>query len=453
MDVLRFVLLSFVLLISVSNGMAAGRFKRAPYCKTRIDLAFVIDSSRSISRSDFKKQMQFVNDIVDFLDVGSDETRVAAVSFSNHLFPQFGFNDYTTKTDVLTAINGIKHSMGDATRTYLALEHTHQKLFAPGNGERPDVVDVVVVLTDGATNPGSYDRLTGSQGKQQTQKEAALIKDRGAYIFAIGVGRGVDVKELNGISSDPDQRFTIQVSGFSELNSDEVKQMLLKRACVEIETTPAPTPPPTTTPAQRVVECNELLADIFFVLDHSSSLKTEGNFNKTLNFVTGVIDYLHVSPTETQVGALKFSNIPEMQFHLTDYTDKQDVASAVSRIKWKGGNTFLDKALRMLRTEGLNKAYGSRENVPQIAVIITDGVSTDPYATKLELKRLHTLNYILFAIGVGPDRNPEELARIANNPNNVFEVESLNGLQAIRESLVTRICAKRVRAPVEIKKP
>ncbi|CAC5384027.1 COL6A [Mytilus coruscus] len=193
--------------------------------------------------------------------------------------------------------------------------------------------------------------------------------------------------------------------------------MLLKRACVEIETTPAPTPPPTTT--------------------------------RMFNWLTS-----KVSPTETQVGALKFSNIPEMHFHLTDYTNKQDVAAAVSRIKWKGGNTFLDKALRMLRTEGLNKAYGSREeNVPQIAVIITDGVSTDSYATKQELKRLHTLNYILFAIGVGPDRNPEELARIANNPNNVFEVESLNGLQATRESLVTRICAERVRAPVEIKKP
>ncbi|CAC5383547.1 unnamed protein product [Mytilus coruscus] len=231
--------------------MASGRYKRAPFCKTRIDLAFVIDSSRSISITDFQKQIQFVNDIVDFLDISSDKTRVAAVSFSNYLFPQFGFNDYTTKKDVLTAINGIKHSKGAATRTYLALEHTHENIFAPGNGERPDVVDVVVVLTDGVTNPGSYDSFSGSQGKKQTQTEAARIKDRGAYIFAIGVGRGVDADELNGISSDPDERFTIQVTGFSELDSDKVKQMLLKRACVEIETTPAPTPPPTTTPDNK----------------------------------------------------------------------------------------------------------------------------------------------------------------------------------------------------------
>jgi hypothetical protein len=71
-----------------------------------------------------------------------------------------------------------------------------------------------------------------ASGKRQTQIEAAKLKDRPAYVFAIGVGSGVDVTELNGISSDPDERFTIQVSSFKKLNSDDIKQMLLKRACV-----------------------------------------------------------------------------------------------------------------------------------------------------------------------------------------------------------------------------
>jgi hypothetical protein len=39
-----------------------------------------------------------------------------------------------------------------ATRTYLALEHTSTVIFKPGNGERPDAKDVVIVLTDGETN-------------------------------------------------------------------------------------------------------------------------------------------------------------------------------------------------------------------------------------------------------------------------------------------------------------
>ena len=102
--------------------------------------------------------MEFVHDIVDFLNVGPDETRIAAVSFSNYVYPEFNFSSSATKQDVLNSIGRIRHSMGHATRTYLALEYTNRVIYAPGNGERPDVIDVVIVLTDGETNPGSYDK-------------------------------------------------------------------------------------------------------------------------------------------------------------------------------------------------------------------------------------------------------------------------------------------------------
>lgn len=448
MDVRLIFVLALVLLLNASNGLDTLK-KLVPSCRTKIDLAIVIDTSRSISPDDFKLQMQFVYDIVNFLDVGMDDTRVAAVSYSNHLFPEFGFSDFTTKKEVLQAIKNIKHSNGDATRTYLALEHVHRVIFAPGNGERPDVVDVVVVLTDGETNPGSYDKHWGESGKAQTQIEAAVIKDRPAYIFAIGVGSAVDVNELNGISSDPDSRFTILVSSFKKLNSEDVKKMLLARACV-IQTTPAP---PITTPAQKTEECKVTVADIFFVLDESSSIKTATNFQKELNFVASVIDYLEIGPTKTQVGIMTFSDQPKMKFHLNEFTTKTEIVQAITSISWHGGNTFLDRALRMLRNEGLNPAFGSRSDVPQIAVVVTDGVSTDPSKTKEELKKLQQLNYILFAVGVGPARSTPELNLIAKNPENVFEVESLDGLEKIRKELATRVCTASISASLEMKKP
>lgn len=133
--------------------------------------------------------------------------------------------------DVLESISNIKHSMGDATRTYLALEDVHKKIYAPGNGERPNVMDVVVVLTDGRTNPGSYDSHTASSGKRQTQIEAQIVKGRPAYVFGIGVGRRIDKNEINGISSDPDSTFSIFVKSFSQLDTDYVKKILLNSSC------------------------------------------------------------------------------------------------------------------------------------------------------------------------------------------------------------------------------
>ncbi|CAG2215388.1 unnamed protein product [Mytilus edulis] len=174
------------------------------YCQTKADLAFVVDTSRSIPHIDFTRQIRFIEDIVSFLDVGPQETRISAVSFSNYGFPEFGFNNFSRKVDVLKSIKRIDHSQGDATRTYLALEYTHFILYGPGNGERPDVADVVIVLTDGKTNPGSYDKYGDESGKRQTQIEAAIIKARPAFIFVIGVGSLVDIDELNGMSNDPD---------------------------------------------------------------------------------------------------------------------------------------------------------------------------------------------------------------------------------------------------------
>ncbi|CAC5372367.1 unnamed protein product [Mytilus coruscus] len=202
------------------------------YCKAKIDFNFVIDTSRSIPLEDFTRQTRFIADIVSFLDVGPDDTRVASVAFSNYNFPEFGFNNFSRKQDVINAIKRIKHSQGGATSTYLALEYTHVSIYGPGNGERPDIADVVIVLTDGKTNPGSYDTYGDESGKQQTQIEAAIIKARPAFIFVMGVGSLVDIDELNGMSCNPDEEFTIQVSSFEALNTDTVKLALLSRVCV-----------------------------------------------------------------------------------------------------------------------------------------------------------------------------------------------------------------------------
>ena len=116
--------------------------------------------------------------------------------------------------------------------------------------------------------------------------------------------------------------------------------------------------------------------------------------------MTSVVDYLEIGPTKSQVGVMTFSDQPKMKFHLNDYTSKTAMANAISNIKWKGGSTYLDRALAMVRQQGLNHRYGARPKVPQIAVIVTDGVSTDPRKTRKELKKLHAQNYILYAIGI-----------------------------------------------------
>ena len=88
--------------------------------------------------------------------------------------------------------------------------------------------------------------------------------------------------------------------------------------------------------------------------------------------------------------------------YLDDYKGKQEIAKLLQRQNennWNGGDTYLDKAFHVLINEGLTPSRGSRKNVPQIAVVITDGQSTDPLATEIALQRLRQKNFITFAIG------------------------------------------------------
>lgn len=193
---------------------------------------FVIDTSASVWMPNFKKQIEFVHDVVSMLDVGPGnlQSRVSAITFSNNVTFEFGFLDCKNKECVLEKINNITHDQGDATRTYLGLDMVLKEAFASNNGDRPSVENVVVALTDGKTNSGNYDTFRDG-GEKETLYKASVLRDLPAYVFAIGIGDKVNLEELNGISSDPDDTFVITVGTFDELNTDNIKEKLLTRTC------------------------------------------------------------------------------------------------------------------------------------------------------------------------------------------------------------------------------
>ncbi|VDI35984.1 Hypothetical predicted protein [Mytilus galloprovincialis] len=411
-------------------------------CDSPVDIVFVLDTSASIGPINFAKQINFIHDVVDMLNIGpgTRQSRVAAVSFSSNVVFEFGFTDDQNKVDVLNAVDKINYVSGSSTRTYAGLEYVHKTVFATGNGERPGIANVVVVLTDGNTNPG-HAPITGLEGKQFTQTEASAIRSLPAYVFAIGIGSGVDKTEINGIASTPSDTFSVLVDSYDVLDTSVIKNTVLTRVC---EVVPPPAPPAPTKPPQRDdPACFKKKADVFFIVDTSSSLNVFENVKKELNFVGDVIDAFDVGSDQVRVGMMTFSNDPEMLFQLDDFKTKEEIAKVLMEMNandWKGGNTYMDKALRLLMKEGLSTSHGSRYGVPQIAVIITDGRATDRKEFEKAVNELRQTNYLVFAIGVGPKRDPVELKKIASDSSRVYEVENVQSLQAIRQELVVKLC-------------
>lgn len=141
------------------------------------------------------------------------------------------------------------------------------------------------------------------------------------------------------------------------------------------------------------------------------------------------------------MGLAQYSDDPHQEFLLKDHLDAQSLLAAVDQLPYRTGNTETGKAIEFLRTQFFTETAGSRvgQRVPQIAVVITDGDSSDE--VELPAQNLRKQGVIVFAIGVG-QANMKELQSIANRPPErfLFGIDSYQALQRLTGGLLQKVC-------------
>ncbi|XP_031724535.1 matrilin-2 [Anarrhichthys ocellatus] len=177
-------------------------------CKAMpLDFVFVIDSSRSIRPNDYEKVKAFIVDLLQFLKVGPDATRVGLLQYGSVVQPEFSLNTYTTKAEVEQAVGSMEH-LATGTMTGLAIQYTMETAFTEEEGARPAdllIPRIAMVVTDGRP--------------QDTVEEiAAQARQAGIQIFAVGVGR-VDMNTLKAIGSEPHSEHVHLVANFSQIET------------------------------------------------------------------------------------------------------------------------------------------------------------------------------------------------------------------------------------------
>ena len=173
----------------------------------KIDLVFVLDASTSVTEPNFQLMKDFVADFLFIADIDGGNVRVGVIIYSTEDHLEFNMNTYNTKVDVLTAIENMPHRYG-STNTAGALLTMRSEMYTAANGDRPNVPNICIVITDGVSNINS----------RRTIPEAEQARADGIHIYAIGIGL-TDTTELDGIASKPveDNRFAVQE--FSELRA------------------------------------------------------------------------------------------------------------------------------------------------------------------------------------------------------------------------------------------
>ncbi|XP_016526137.1 matrilin-2 isoform X2 [Poecilia formosa] len=177
-------------------------------CKaTALDFVFVIDSSRSIRPEDYDKVKTFIINLLQFLDVGLNSTRVGLLQYGSVVQPEFSLNTHTSKAQVEEAVRNMQH-LATGTMTGLAIQYTMEVAFTEEQGARPkslQIPRIAMIVTDGRP--------------QDTVEEiAAEAREAGIQIFAIGVGR-VEMKTLKAIGSQPHSEHVHLVANFSQIET------------------------------------------------------------------------------------------------------------------------------------------------------------------------------------------------------------------------------------------
>ena len=181
-----------------------------------MDLCFIIDSSGSIRDNNqgnidnWSLQLEFLSRLVDLFTIGTDATKVGAVVFSEQVNLAFSMDTYTDAQSIKDAILGLAY-LGQTTNTPEGLRVTREQCFNQGNGDRPNVQNLAIFISDGVPFPA--DR------KDPAIREAEALK-RVSSIIAIGVTNVIDRDLLRSISSAPQregQNWFVAVD-FSELS-------------------------------------------------------------------------------------------------------------------------------------------------------------------------------------------------------------------------------------------
>lgn len=176
-----------------------------------------------------------------------------------------------------------------------------------------------------------------------------------------------------------------------------------------------------------------------FVLDHSGSINPEDQENM-INLTIHLVKKSDVGLDRVRFGALRYSDDPEVLFYLNKYSSKPAIIEHLRRRRDTAGRTNTAKALERAN-DMFTEEHGSRikQNVRQMLIVITDGVSHDRDKLGEAASKLRAKGVIIYAVGVGA-ADQAELETMAGDKNYTIHVSGFDKLKDIYLPVQDSMC-------------
>ncbi|XP_046581539.1 cartilage matrix protein-like [Haliotis rubra] len=384
-----------------------------PGCEGKpAELFFLLDTSSSIWQPDFRTQLDFVSDVVDLFDIGPNNTRVGVATFSSLYYPQFGLDTYEDKEQLKKAILRIPY-MGGNTLTGTAIRYMREKAFAPGI-VRDDVDKIAVVLTDGRSRyPG------------QTETEAMKTKMEGINVFAVGIGKNFDPKELTLIGSEPSETYVYEVASYDAL--ENIKENFALGAC-EVNTAAA------LMQGDQSACHSDTLADVMFVFDSAAMGSTKTG--KLQEFIGTVVDEFNFADDVMRAGVVS-RNCHDGDIELGEHSDKDEFAKDLRNRDYPD----LSQVLRKMHRHSFTLEHGAREMARRMAVVFVDDKLEIPKGVLYEIEKAKDDDIEIFVVAIGEDVDMTKVEAMATSSGHVFPIPDYDVLHETNLQLIDVLCA------------
>jgi Mg-chelatase subunit ChlD len=469
------------------HGHATGQVVK---CPAIADIIFVLDTSGSMSNSEFELEKTFAIRLAEHFKLGKNDVQFGAIVFSDTVTRVASLGELN-KYEQLKLILGFTPYLGDGTKTYRALDFIREtEMFSTRNGARAYSSKIVIVITDG-----------NSDSWLSTSNAADKLRNEGVKIIAVGIGSGFGT-ELYNIASGSSNVFTADT--FNQLM--RIEQKVARRTC-EIpqadgyipstgsggsggggsETSSCPkgfTPNPKD--ATKCVDINECktdkhncqqrctnlvgsfrcgcndgyavnpkepnkcnavkscagIGDIIVVIDASGSIGAD-NFAFQQDFLNRLVRHFAIGRNGVLFGGIVFATEVQQLFDLNTYTTPGTVGGAFKAAPYLTGGTNTHRALNYIRDNNLFSAeHGGRPAAPDIVIVLTDGKSSREADTKTAASNLKKQGVKILSVGIGNQVDTAELSAIASTPEDTYLVADFDLLDYIEQSLAERTCAQ-----------
>nr|XP_034377134.1 collagen alpha-3(VI) chain isoform X2 [Arvicanthis niloticus] len=381
------------------------------------DVVFLIDGSEGV-RSNFPLLKEFVQRVVESLDVGPDRVRVALVQYSDRTRPEFYLNSHMDQQGVISAIHKLTLLGGPTPNTGAALEFVLRNILTSSTGSR---------IAEGV--PQLLIVLTAERSGDDVRGPSVVLKQGGAVPIGIGIGNA-DISEMQTISFIPD--FAVTIPTFRDLGT--IQQVISEKVIQLNRETLSTLKPILTLPSPGAGVGSK--KDVVFLIDGSQNAGPEFQHIRTL--IERLVEYLDIGFDTTRVAVIQFSEDSKMEFPLNAHFSKDEVQNAVRRLRPKGGRqVYIGNALEYVLKNIFQRPLGSRieEGVPQFLVLISSGKSADEVDdSAVELKQ-----FGVAPLTIARHTDQEELVKISLSPEYVFSVSTFRELPRLEQKLLTPI--------------